>query len=125
MRPRPDLRNGGRVLTAPTADSTGRWPYEREVQHIDPQVLDFMLTDPGCVHYIDVCRKPRGMNATQAAAYMHISIDSMYYRIEAGTGPRMTNRHPPRFDHRDLDQWLDQQYLKAEGRSRCSQSQSR
>ena len=99
-------------MTASTADSTGRWPYEKEVQHIDPQVLDFMLTDPWCVHYIDVCRKPRGMNAMQAADYMHINIDSMYYRIKAGTGPRMTNRHPPRFQVSDLDDWLDQRYLQ-------------
>jgi hypothetical protein len=52
------------------------------------------------------------MNAAQAAAYMHISINSLYYRIKAGTGPRMTNRHPPRFKRQDLDQWLDQQYLQ-------------
>ena len=112
MRPRPDLRNGGRILTQPVAGSTGRWPYEKEVQHIDPQVLDFMLTDPWCVHYIDVCRKSTGMNARQAAAYMHISIDSMYYRISTGQGPRMINRHPPRFKRQDLDQWLDQRYLQ-------------
>jgi hypothetical protein len=94
------------------ADSTARWPYETEIHHIDPQVLDFMFTDPWCILYIDVCRKPRGMNATQAAAYMHISRAVLYSRIEAGTGPRMINRHPPRFKRQDLDQWLDQQYLQ-------------
>jgi hypothetical protein len=106
------LRNGGRILTTPTADSTSRWPYETEVQHIDPQVLDFMLTDPWCVRYIRSCRMSTEMNATQAAAYMHISINSMYSRIYAGTGPRMTNQHPPRFKCQDLDQWLDKQYLQ-------------
>lgn len=112
MRPRLDLRNGGRVLTQPVADSIGRWPCETEIHHIDPQVLDFMLTDPLCVRYIDACRKHRNMNAAQAAAYMHISRDTLYARIYAGTGPRMTNRHPPRFKRQDLDQWLDQQYLQ-------------
>jgi uncharacterized membrane protein len=84
-----------------------------------------MLTDPWCVHCIEVCRKHRNMNAAQAAAYMHISRDTLHKRIYAGTGPRMTNRHPPRFKRQDLDQRLDQQYLKVEGRSRCRRSQSR
>lgn len=112
MRPRPDLRNGGRVLTQPVADSTARWPYETEIHHIDPQVLDFMFTDPWCVHYIDVCRKPRGMNATQAAAYIHVNTTTFYHWISTGQGPRMINRHPPRFKRQDLDQWLDQEYLQ-------------
>ena len=108
-----NLRRGGRVLTEPTDRRTGKGLLsETEIHHIDPQVLDFMLTDPGCVHYIDVCRKPRGMNATQAAAYIHVNTNTFYYWISTGQGPRMINRHPPRFKRQDLDQWLDQRYLQ-------------
>jgi hypothetical protein len=117
MMPRYRSGNNGRVL-AVSATSGAPEHVPPSVTHTDPELVAFMMHDPGCVRYIRSCRVARGMTATLAADYMHIDRAALYKRIYAGTGPRMTNVHPPRFQVSDLDDWLDQQYLEAERRRR-------
>ncbi|MEE8666890.1 MAG: hypothetical protein SOI13_01360 [Bifidobacterium mongoliense] len=109
MRERVDLQRGGRVLTEPRYRSPSTFLPTIRMEHMDPQALEYAMTSPECVKYIEHCRTaPRTVNVTQAALRTGFNATKLYRMIQQGYGPRPIGPAPYRFTVEELDRWMDE-----------------